>query len=131
MSDKDHDQSEDQAMGFLDHLDELRRRLIYSAIAIFVGFLVCWAFSQQIFLFLSEPITPFLKEGEGLAFTKLADPFLLYMKVAFLASIFLTSPFVITQAWLFISPGLYKREKRYGIPFIFFSTLFFVFMSFR
>jgi sec-independent protein translocase protein TatC len=126
MSDKDLDQSGDQAMGFLDHLDELRRRLIYSAIAIFVGFLACWAFSQQIFLFLSEPILPFLKDGEGLAFTKLADPFLLYMKVAFLASIFLTSPFVITQGWLFISPGLYKREKRYGIPFIFFSTLFFV-----
>jgi len=126
MSDKDHEKSDREGMGFLDHLDELRRRLVYSAIAIFVGFLVCWAFSQQLFLFLSQPILPFLKEGEGLAFTKLADPFLLYMKVAFLAAIFLTSPFVITQAWLFISPGLYKTEKRYGVPFIFFSTLFFV-----
>ncbi len=122
----EQDQSAEGAMGFLDHLDELRRRLVYSAIAIFVGFLVCWAFSQQLFLFLSQPILPFLKEGEGLAFTKLADPFLLYMKVAFLASIFLTSPFVITQIWLFISPGLYKSERRYGLPFIFFSTLFFV-----
>jgi len=119
-------QSGDESMGFLDHLDELRRRLIYSAAAIVVGFLICWIFSEQLFLYLSEPIAPFLKEGEGLAFTKLADPFLLYMKVAFLASIFLTSPFIITQAWLLISPGLYRKEKRYGIPFIFFSTLFFI-----
>jgi len=114
------------AMGFLDHLDELRRRLIYSGAAIFVGFIICWIFSDQLFLFLSQPILPFLAEGEGLAFTKLADPFLLYMKVAFLGSIFLMSPFVITQAWLFISPGLYRHEKRYGLPFIFFSTLFFL-----
>lgn len=120
------DRSADGAMGFLDHLDELRRRLIWSGIAIFVGFIFCWIFSDQLFLFLSRPILPFLEEGEGLAFTKLADPFLLYMKVAFLGSIFLTSPFVITQAWLFISPGLYRHEKRYGLPFIFFSTLFFI-----
>jgi sec-independent protein translocase protein TatC len=126
MRKKDGDQPAEGAMGFLDHLDELRRRLMYSGIAIFVGFMVCWIFSEQLFLFLSQPILPFLKEGEGLAFTKLADPFLLYMKVAFLASIFITSPFVITQAWLFIAPGLYKKEKRYGIPFIFFSTLFFI-----
>ncbi len=126
MRKKGSEQSADGAMGFLDHLDELRRRLIYSAVAIFVGFMVCWIFSEQLFLFLSQPILPFLKEGEGLAFTKLADPFLLYMKVAFLASIFITSPFVITQVWLFISPGLYKSERRYGIPFIFFSTLFFI-----
>ena len=126
MRKKDGDQPAEGAMGFLDHLDELRRRLMYSGIAIFVGFMACWIFSEQLFLFLSQPILPFLKEGEGLAFTKLADPFLLYMKVAFLASIFLTSPFVITQAWFFIAPGLYKKEKRYGIPFIFFSTLFFI-----
>jgi sec-independent protein translocase protein TatC len=126
MRKKDGDQPAEGAMGFLDHLDELRRRLMYSGIAIFVGFMACWIFSEQLFLFLSQPILPFLKEGEGLAFTKLADPFLLYMKVAFLASIFITSPFVITQAWLFIAPGLYKKEKRYGIPFIFFSTLFFI-----
>lgn len=122
----DGDQSAKGAMGFLDHLDELRRRLLYSGIAIFAGFFVCWFFSDHLFLFLSQPVLPFLKEGEGLAFTKLADPFLLYMKVAFLASIFLTSPFVITQVWLFISPGLYRSERRYGIPFIFFSTLFFI-----
>jgi sec-independent protein translocase protein TatC len=126
MRKKDGDQPAEGAMGFLDHLDELRRRLMYSGIAIFVGFMACWIFSEQLFLFLSQPILPFLKEGEGLAFTKLADPFLLYMKVAFLASIFITSPFVITQAWFFIAPGLYKKEKRYGIPFIFFSTLFFI-----
>jgi len=122
----DGDKSAEGAMGFLDHLDELRRRLLYSGIAIFVGFFVCWIFSDQLFLFLSQPVLPYLKEGEGLAFTKLADPFLLYMKVAFLASIFLTSPFVITQVWLFISPGLYRSERHYGIPFIFFSTLFFI-----
>lgn len=115
-----------ERMSLLDHLDELRRRIFYSAIAIFLGFLACWYLAPDIFHWLQQPILAALPEGDQLAFTDLAGPFLLYIKVAFLASLFLTSPFILTQVWLFIRPGLYKRERRLALPFILFTSLFFV-----
>jgi sec-independent protein translocase protein TatC len=113
-------------MTFLDHLEELRRRLLYSLIAIAVGFLLSWAFAEQIFGLLQRPLTTFLPPGDKLAYTRLTAPFFLYMKVAFFTGLFVASPFVLFQLWLFISPGLYKRERRLAAPFIIFGTLFFV-----
>ena len=113
-------------MTFLDHLEELRRRLMYSLIAIAVGFLLSWAFAEQIFGLLQQPLTTFLPPGDKLAYTRLTAPFFLYMKVAFFTGLFVASPFVLFQLWLFISPGLYKRERRLAAPFIIFGTLFFV-----
>jgi sec-independent protein translocase protein TatC len=113
-------------MSLLDHLDELRRRLGFSAIAIFVAFLGCWYFAKPIFEVIEQPLTQFLPKGDKLAFTGLVDPFMLYIKVALLAGIFLASPVVLWQLWLFVSPGLYRRERRMVLPFIFFTTLFFV-----
>ena len=114
-------------MAFLEHLDELRKRLFISIIAILIGFLICWFFSKDIYLFLARPVIQFLPpEDKKLAFTSLTDPFFLYMKVAFLAGIFLAAPVVIGQLWLFISPGLYKKEKKYAFPFIIFASLFFI-----
>ncbi len=113
-------------MSLLDHLDELRRRVFYSAIAIFVGFLACWYLAPDIFGWLERPILAALPDGDQLAFTDLAGPFLLYIKVAFLASLFLTCPFILTQIWLFIRPGLYKKERRLALPFVVFTSLFFV-----
>ena len=113
-------------MSFLSHLDELRRRLIYAISALFVAFLACWSYAPTIFRFIEEPVLRYLGPGEQLAFTKLTTPFFLYMKVAFFAGIFVASPFVLLQFWLFISPGLYKRERRYALPFIIFSSLFFI-----
>ncbi len=113
-------------MTLLEHLDELRKRLVWSIVAIFVGFLVCWYWAQPIFRWISVPITQFLPPGEKLAFTGLVDPFMLYMKVALLAGIFAASPVVLWQFWLFVSPALYKNERRIMVPFVFFTTVFFL-----
>jgi len=114
-------------MAFLEHLDELRKRLFISIIAILIGFLICWFFSKDIYLFLARPVIQFLPaEDKKLAFTALIDPFFLYMKIAFLAGLFLAAPVVISQLWLFISPGLYKKEKKYAFPFILFASIFFI-----
>ncbi len=113
-------------MTLLEHLDELRKRLLWSVVAIFVGFLLCWYWAQPIFRWLAVPITQFLPPGDKLAFTGLVDPFMLYMKVALLAGIFLASPVVLWQFWLFVSPALYRHERRLVIPFIVFTTIFFL-----
>jgi sec-independent protein translocase protein TatC len=113
-------------MGFLDHLEELRKRLMVSIAAVAVGFFVCWAFAERIFAKLQEPLTHFLPPGDKLAYTRLTAPFFLYMKVAFFAGLFLAAPVVLHQLWLFIAPGLYKRERRLASPFIIFGSLFFI-----
>jgi sec-independent protein translocase protein TatC len=113
-------------MSFLEHLDELRRRLVHVASYIGVGFLACWIFAKPIYNFLAVPITDVLPAGTKLAFTNPTDPFTLYMKVAFIASIFLTIPFTLYEVWKFIAPGLYVKEKRYIMPFLFTSVLLFV-----
>jgi sec-independent protein translocase protein TatC len=113
-------------MSFLEHLEDLRKRLSYSLISLVVGFGVCWAFARQIYAFIQAPIAELLPVGEKLAYTRVTSPFFLYMKVAFFAGIFLAAPFILWQLWLFISPGLYPKEKRYAAPFIIFSSLFFV-----
>jgi len=114
-------------MSFLDHLEELRKRLIVAIIAIFVAFIACWNYADKIFAWIQAPLTKFLPPGDQkLAYTRLTEPFFLYMKVAFFAAIFVASPILMWQVWRFISPGLYKRERRYAAPFIIFATLFFV-----
>jgi len=112
-------------MGFLDHLDELRRRLIWSLLALGVSFAVALSWARRILAFFLAPITPLLGDHKPI-YTELTEPFLLYMKVAFVASIFLAAPFILYQIWAFISPGLYTKERRYAIPFILFATTFFI-----
>jgi sec-independent protein translocase protein TatC len=113
-------------MSFLDHLEELRKRLLISLIAVAVGFLTCWAFAEPIFAKLQEPLTQFLPQGDRLAYTRLTAPFFLYMKVAFFAGIFVAAPVILLQLWLFIAPGLYKKERRLALPFIIFGSVFFI-----
>jgi len=113
-------------MTLLEHLEELRKRIGWSLVAILVGFLLCWYWAPPIFAWLSVPITQFLPVGEKLAFTGLVDPFMLYMKVALLAGIFLASPVVLWQFWLFVSPALYRHERRVAVPFIVSTTAFFL-----
>lgn len=113
-------------MTLLEHLDELRRRILFSVVALFLAFLGCWYFARDIFAVLAVPITRFLPEGERLAFTALGDPFMLYIKVALLSAIFVASPVLLLQLWLFLRPGLYRHERRLAVPFIVFCTLFFV-----
>ncbi len=114
------------AMSFLEHLEELRRRLVYSAIAVAVGSLACWIYVERIYDFVQRPIIDALaRDGmvAKLTFLNPVDPFNLYLKTAVFAGLFLTSPFVLYQVWMFISPGLYRNEKRYVFPFMF-STVF-------
>ena len=113
-------------MSFLDHLEELRKRLLVSTIAVAVGFFACWAFAEPIFAKLQEPLAQFLPPGDKLAYTRLTAPFFLYMKVAFFAGLFVAAPVVLMQLWLFIAPGLYKKERRLAAPFIIFGSLFFI-----
>ncbi|MBC7363398.1 MAG: twin-arginine translocase subunit TatC [Candidatus Aminicenantes bacterium] len=113
-------------MTFLEHLEDLRQRLFYSFIAIFLAVIPAWIFSRDLYKILAKPVTQYLPEGTKMAFTTLTAPFMLYLKVSFLAALFFTSPFIFYQLWMFISPGLYQREKKYVIPFVFFTTFFFI-----
>ena len=122
-SDNDGDEEDPgmRKMSFLDHLEELRHRLFYSLISIMVGFLVCWTFADDIYAGISLPLTDLLRElgmDDQLVYTNPTAPFTLYVRMAFLGAIFVASPYILTQVWGFISPGLYPREKRYAVPFV-------------
>jgi|SRR5579871_87075 len=108
-------------MGFLDHLEELRKRIVYSIIAVALGCAACWGYRERIYEFMQRPIMDALRKNglpEKLVYLNPTEPFNLYLKIAALAGLFLTSPFVLYQVWLFISPGLYRREKKYVVPFM-------------
>ena len=108
-------------MGFLDHLEELRRRLVYSIAAVAVGFFACWWKVERIYDVMQRPIMDVLRANglsQQLVYLNPTEPFNLYLKIAALAGLFLTSPFVLYQVWMFISPGLYRNEKRYVVPFM-------------
>lgn len=109
------------SMSFLEHLEELRRRIIYSAISVAVGFFLCWNYADRIYAYMQRPIMETLKRhglAEKLVYLSPTEPFNLYLKIAALAGLFLTSPFVLYQVWMFISPGLYRKEKKYVVPFM-------------
>jgi sec-independent protein translocase protein TatC len=116
-------------MGLFEHLEELRKRLVYSLVAFLAAFLGCWAFSGQIYDFLALPIYRLLEargEVPKLVFLGVTDPFLIYVKVAALVGTFLAAPVVLYQIWAFVSPGLYRREKRLAGPFILAGWVLFV-----
>ena len=113
-------------MGFFEHLEELRKRLIVSLVTVFVTFLAAWAWAPEIFEFLARPIRRVLPPGQDLSYTTLTEPFLMYFRVALLAGTLLASPILLWQLWLFISPALYRREKRWVFPFVFFGVVFFL-----
>jgi len=121
-----HNLSEEDKLPFTEHLEELRRRLLISVAAVAVGFLVSYFFSKQLFEILMKPLIVSLPPKSTLIFTSLPEAFFTYLKVSLLAGIFLASPLVLYEMWAFISPGLYKHEKRYVIPFVFFSSIFFI-----
>jgi sec-independent protein translocase protein TatC len=107
------------------HLQELRKRLILSFIAVGAGFILCYTFSQFLFEILAAPLLKMMPTGGSLIFTSVAEAFFTYMKVAFIAGLILASPFVLYQIWAFVAPGLYQKEKRYVVPFVSLGSLFF------
>ncbi|MBU1185345.1 MAG: twin-arginine translocase subunit TatC [Acidobacteria bacterium] len=112
-------------MTFLEHLEDLRKRLWFSFLAIIIGFVPAWVFSKDLYEILARPLTKYLPEGTTLVFTNLPDPFFVYIKISFIAALFVTSPFIFLQIWYFVAPGLFKKEKKYVIPFVIFTTIFF------
>ncbi|PKN60196.1 MAG: twin-arginine translocase subunit TatC [Deltaproteobacteria bacterium HGW-Deltaproteobacteria-11] len=107
------------------HLEELRKRLVRSLIAIGVGFGACYYFKDGLFKIITKPLRDVLPKDSYMIYTSLPEAFFTYMKIAFFASLVLTAPFTLYQIWKFISPGLYSREKKYVIPFVLTSTLLF------
>ncbi len=112
-------------MSFLEHLDELRVRLVHSVAALVVGFLIAWIWHEQIFHFLTNPLRLAYPDTKFI-FTSVSEALMLYMKMAFFVGIFIASPYVLYQIWAFIAPGLYAHEKAYAVPFIVAGTFFFV-----
>ena len=116
----------DQPMTLRDHLNELRKRVFRAFLWALVGFIGCYPFAEEIFKFLFAPLTKALPGAGRLIYTSPPEAFFTYMKVAFVAGIFATSPLVFYQVWAFIAPGLYKEEKTYIVPVAIFSALFFI-----
>jgi sec-independent protein translocase protein TatC len=117
------------SMSFLEHLEELRRRLIYSFIAVGVGFFFCWGFADRIYSLMQKPIVEALHKHnlpEQLVYLNPTEPFNLYLKIGLMAGVFVASPFVLFQVWMFIAPGLYRREKTYVVPFMVSTILLFL-----
>jgi sec-independent protein translocase protein TatC len=117
------------AMHFLSHLEELRRRIVYSVLFILAGFGGCWYWSGQIFAYMQRPIMDALQRHgleQKLVYLNPTDPFNIYLKIGLMAGIFVSSPFILYQVWSFISPGLYRRERRYALPFMVSTVLLFL-----
>jgi sec-independent protein translocase protein TatC len=113
-------------MSFLEHLDELRRRIMYAVGAVFIGFVLAFFFIDEIFDFIMRPMQQLLPAGGTLVYTDPTEAFLLYIKIALIAGLLIASPAVMSQVWLFVAPGLYSHEKKWAIPFVAMSSFFFV-----
>ena len=113
-------------MSFLDHLDELRRRIMWALGSVVVGFGIAIAFYQRLFDFVIGPMQAMLPKGQTLIFTEPTEAMMIYIKIAVIAGILIASPAVMTQVWLFVAPGLYSHEKKMAIPFVLVSSIFFV-----
>jgi sec-independent protein translocase protein TatC len=112
-------------MSFLDHLDELRKRLIWAIGGLLGGCVIAFLFVGQIEQFIMLPLVEILGPDRQFQYIDGFDPFMLFMKIGALGGLMIASPFILWQLWLFIAPGLYSHEKRFAIPFVIFSTVFF------
>mgnify|MGYP000851922155 CR=1 FL=1 len=126
----DDDEPEEQElagrMSFLEHLEELRKRIIYACYGIAVGVAASFLFIQQIYDFLTAPAIATLPPGSKIIYTQPTEAFSLYINISLIAGIVIASPFIMYQVWKFIAPGLYSNEKKFVIPFVLFSTLGFL-----
>ena len=128
LGDPDPGDDEDGAakMSFLEHLDELRKRIIWAAVSIGVGFVIAFFFHNELFAFVMRPLQAGLPAGQKLIYTEPTEAFVLHLTIAAIAGLVLALPLVMTQVWMFIAPGLYSHEKRMAIPFVVMSSVFFI-----
>lgn len=113
-------------MTLMEHLGELRTRLVRSLIAVALAFTVCYSFAEMLFKELCRPVVAALPPGSKLIFTALPEAFFVHLQVGVVAAVFLASPYIFYQIWGFIAPGLYDEEKRHMIPLALCSALFFI-----
>jgi len=124
-----NDESE-KKFTFVEHLTELRSRLINSIIFLSLFFIVCYFFAENIYSFLVSPYAEAVKDdgiNRRMIFTALHETFITYLKVAFFAALFTTSPIILTQIWKFVAPGLYKNEKKALLPYLLATPILFLF----
>ena len=130
VSGPDDDPIHDKPMPLLEHLVELRQRLLWALAAFLVSFGICYFFSKPIYSFLARPLAAALEaRGMGerhLIYTQLYEAFFTYIKVAFFGAMFISFPVVASQLWLFVAPGLYRSEKRALLPFLVATPVLFV-----
>jgi sec-independent protein translocase protein TatC len=113
-------------MSFTAHLEELRNRLIICLIAVGIGFIGSYFFKEKFFHILVLPLLKAMPEKGSLIFTGVPEPFFVYLKVSLVAGIFFSAPVILYEIWAFVAPGLYSRERRYVVPFVFFSSMLFL-----
>jgi len=114
---------------FVEHLTELRSRLVKSVVYLFIFFIICYIFSENIYSFLVAPYADAVKSdgmSRRMIFTALHETFITYLKVAFFAAMFISSPIILTQIWKFVAPGLYKNEKRTLLPYLIATPVLFL-----
>jgi sec-independent protein translocase protein TatC len=116
------DDSREGKMSFLEHLDELRKRIIRSCLAAGVGMVIAFVFINRIVTFVLAPMRRALPAGTTLIYTKPTEAFSLYINIALIAGTLLAAPFIMFQVWRFIAPGLYANEKKLAIPFVVLTT---------
>jgi len=121
----ENDTPEEERMPLTSHLEELRTRLMRILIVVGIGFGVCYLFKDWSFRVITKPLVDALPAQGSLIFTGLPEAFFIHMKIAFFASLLLTAPYILFEIWGFVSPGLYSKEKKYVLPFVFFSTILF------
>ena len=120
------DDALDGRMSFLDHLDELRKRLTHAIVALLVGFVGAFAIAGRAQEFVMGPLMATLPPGGTFVYTEPGEQFFLFIKIAAIVGLLIASPYVMLQVWLFVAPGLYANEKRLAVPFVFFSTALFM-----
>lgn len=123
---EEEEEADDRPMGLMDHLSELRGRLVRCCVAVIVGFIACWAVVDPIFDALVDPLLKVLPDGSHAIYTTLPEGFFTRMHISFVAGVFVSSPVIFYQIWSFIAPGLYEDEKRHILPVAFMSAFFFV-----
>ncbi len=118
--------SVDEKQPFLSHLKELRDRILVCIVAIGIAFILTYYFKEKIFAFLMEPFIKVMPEKSNFIFTGITEAFITYFKISLVAALFVVAPVILYEFWMFVSPGLYEKERRYIYPFIFFGSLCFI-----
>ena len=119
------DADQDHGQPLIEHLIELRSRLLYALLSVLIIFLPLFYFANEIYVYISEPLRMFLPEGTSMIATEVASPFLTPFKLTLVLAVFIAMPYILHQLWSFIAPGLYVNEKRVAAPLLISSILLF------